>query len=89
MKKINVSVCLGTTCFVIGSSKLQNLEEYLPEYMTSFVEVKGVTCLNLCSNFKYTKAPYVKVDDEIISEATIEKILACIASKVDSMATWK
>ena len=81
MKKINVSICLGTTCFVIGSSKLQNLEDHLPADLLPFVEIKGVPCLNLCSNFKYTKAPYVKVDDEIISEATAEKILACITSK--------
>ncbi len=84
MKKINVSICLGTTCFVLGSSKLQNLEDYLPEHMLPFVEIQGVPCLNLCTNFKYPKAPYVQVDNEIISEATVEKILACIASKVIS-----
>ena len=89
MKKINVSICLGTTCFVIGSSKLQDLEEHLPESLAPFVNIKGVTCLNLCSNFKYTKAPYVKVDDEIITEATIEKILACIVSRFDCISAVK
>ena len=70
-------------------NQLQDLEDHLPEDIAPFVEVKGVTCLNLCNNFKYTKAPYVKVDDEIITEATIEKILACITSKFDILRSGK
>ncbi len=76
MEKIKVDVCLGTTCFVMGGSHLQELTEILPRKYGDKVEVNGSTCLEMCSNnTEYSKAPYVRVNDEIISEATIEKVL--------------
>lgn len=76
MEKIKVDVCLGTTCFVMGGSHLQELTEILPRKYGDKVEVNGSTCLKMCSNnTEYSKAPYVRVNDEIISEATTEKVV--------------
>lgn len=76
MEKIKVDVCLGTTCFVMGGSHLQELTEILPKKYGDKVEVNGSTCLEMCSNnTEYSKAPYVRVNDEIISEATTEKVV--------------
>ena len=76
MEKIKVYVCLGTTCFVMGGSHLQELTEILPRKYGDKVEVNGSTCLEMCSNnTEYSKAPYVRVNDEIISEATTEKVV--------------
>ena len=85
MKKIEVKVCLGTTCFVMGSSNLQELMEIVPKKYPERVEVTGSPCLGLCSiNWEYSKAPYVKVDNEVIQEATVEKVLAEIERKLAS-----
>ena len=46
-KKISVKVCLGTTCFVMGSSNLQELIETVPAKYGDKVEVSGVPCLGL------------------------------------------
>lgn len=76
MEKIKVDICLGTTCFVMGGSSLQELIDIIPRKFGDKVEVNGSTCLEMCSqNTEYTKAPYVRVNDEIISEATSEKVL--------------
>ena len=76
MEKIKVDVCLGTTCFVMGGSHLQELTEILPRKYGDKVEVNGSTCLEMCSNnTEYSKAPYVRVNDEIISEATTETVV--------------
>lgn len=76
MRKIQVKICMGTTCFVMGAAHLQELVEILPEKYPDKVEVSGVTCLELCSDTsKYTNAPYVKVNDDVIADATIEKVL--------------
>ena len=78
-KKVNVKVCLGTTCFVMGSSNLQELIDLVPKKYGDKVEVTGVPCLGLCSiDWEFSKAPYVKVNDEVIKEATVEKVLAAI-----------
>ena len=77
MEKIDVKVCLGTTCFVMGSSNLQSLTEIALKKYGDKVEVSGSPCLGVCStNWEFSKAPYVKVNAEIIQEATVEKVLA-------------
>lgn len=76
MAKIEVKVCLGTTCFVMGGSNLQELNDVIPQKYGNKVNVSGNNCLGLCSiNWEYSKAPYVKVNDEVVSEATVEKVL--------------
>lgn len=85
MSKINVKVCLGTTCFVMGSSNLQELIETVPAKYGEQVEVFGVPCLGFCNvDWEYSRAPYVKVDDEVIHEATVEKVLSVIERKLEN-----
>lgn len=79
MAKVNVKVCMGTTCFVMGSSNLQELLELVPKKYGDDVEVASSPCLGLCSiDWEFSKAPYVKVNGEVIKEATVEKVLAAI-----------
>ena len=76
MSKIQVKICMGTTCFVMGASALQELVDIIPEKYPDMVEVSGVPCLELCSDeSKYTNAPYVMVNNEVISDATIDKVI--------------
>lgn len=82
-RKISLDLCFGTTCFVMGASKLQEIESLIPPQYRKLVEVKAHTCLDLCKNATYMKAPFVKIDGEVISEATIEKVLRAIESKIN------
>ena len=83
MEKISVKVCLGTTCFVMGSANLQELIDIVPAKYGDKVDVSGVPCLGLCAtDWEFSKAPYVKVDDEIITGATVEKVLEAIDKKL-------
>ena len=83
MEKISVKVCLGTTCFVMGGANLQELVEIIPRKYGDKVEVEGSGCLGMCSiQWNYSKAPYVKVDEDIITEATVEKVLEAIDKKL-------
>ncbi len=83
MAKINVKVCLGTTCFVMGGSNLQELIDLVPRKYGDKVDVSGITCLGQCSiNDEYSRAPYVQVDNVVVPEATVEKVLATIEEKL-------
>ncbi len=76
MKKISVEMCIGTTCFVKDSANMQELNKIIPQKYGDKVEIIASNCLGLCSiNWQNSKAPYVKVNGEVISEATVEKIL--------------
>lgn len=85
-KKISVKVCLGTTCFIMGSANLQELIDLIPKKYGDKVEVSGANCLELCSvEGEYSKAPYVKIDEDVIREATVEKVIAAIDEKIKNM----
>jgi len=83
MKKIKVSICTGTACYVMGASELLLLEEMLPENLKDKVEIEGVTCLEKCkgTGIGKSKAPFVMVDDELISSATVQSVIAKIEEK--------
>ena len=48
MKKIKVSICTGTACFVMGASEIMLLEEKLSDELKDMVEVEGITCFEKC-----------------------------------------
>jgi NADH:ubiquinone oxidoreductase subunit E len=84
MEKISVKVCLGTTCFVMGSANLQELIDIVPQRYGEKVDVSGVPCLGLCAtDWEFSKAPYVKVDNDVIKEATVEKVISAIEAKLN------
>lgn len=87
MSKIQVEICMGTTCFIMGSESLQELASILQRKYPDKVDTKGVVCHGLCNtDCQYSKAPYVKVDGDVISEATVEKVLTAINKKLGEEA---
>ncbi|MGN0838038.1 MAG: hypothetical protein ACI4NN_02975 [Pyramidobacter sp.] len=80
MTPVNVRICLGTTCFVMGSGQLQSLFDDLPEqFGADRVNVIGERCFELCSVAdSFAKAPFVMVDDEIISSADHSKVVEAV-----------
>jgi len=76
MGKISVKVCTGTTCFVMGGASLQELLEIIPKKYGDTVDVATSNCLGQCSiNWEYSRAPYVKVNENVVCEATVERVL--------------
>lgn len=75
MKKITVSICTGTACFVMGASELMLLEEELSPELKEIVEVEGITCLDLCKNAECGKAPFVKINDQVLSQASLPLVM--------------
>jgi NADH:ubiquinone oxidoreductase subunit E len=83
MNTITVKLCLGTACYVMGSSHLQELVDIIPARFGDRVAIAGYNCLDLCtSNSEHAGSPYVQIDDEVISNATIEKVLDHIEKKL-------
>ena len=83
MDKITVKVCQGTTCFVMGGSAIKSIIDTLTEKYADKVDVVSVRCLETCHQADaFSKAPYVYVDDEIVSAANLEKVISTIESKL-------
>ena len=80
MKKNKVTVCTGTTCFVMGGSELLLLEDQLPSELRETTEIEGATCLEFCKGSAYgaaqsDHAPFVKINDTVLEQATAGKII--------------
>lgn len=82
MEKLSVKICTGTLCYVMGGAELQLLTEYLPENIAQRVEIRGSTCLDYCNQPERGKAPFVMVGDELITQATIPKVVEAIRAKL-------
>ena len=77
MEKIQVKLCAGTACFVMGAPQIQALEFAAPSDIADKIEVKEVRCMNHCSQAQgYNKGPFVEINGEVIQEATLEKVVA-------------
>lgn len=81
-EKVAVKVCVGTSCFLKGSQAL--LSELLgraeAEGLAEFVDVSATFCSERCDS-----GPTVRVGDEAIGKATIEKVMAAIERKLEAM----
>jgi NADH:ubiquinone oxidoreductase subunit E len=75
MKKVNVTICTGTTCYLMGATHLLTFDEVLDPCTRDHVTFSGSHCLGLCNDEANGKAPFAKVDDHIIADATLMKIL--------------
>ena len=76
MKKIKIEICCGTTCFMLGSNDLLNIENEMPPELRGKAEIVALPCLELCNESKLAGAPYVRINGEVIEQAHQEKIYA-------------
>lgn len=81
MKKIKVEICVGTTCHILGSSELQDIEDFIPEELKDSVEISGVPCLGACKNNNFGSAPFVRINGRIVGSANIHSIIEEIAKE--------
>lgn len=80
-KTVTVEICMGTTCYVMGGAQLASIADRLPEEWKDRVTVKGMRCVGACQQGgTYGRAPFVRVNDELIAEADEGKVLNAIRS---------
>lgn len=84
---IKVEICCGTACYLLGAAKMMNLEEQLPPDCRGRVEIEAKTCLDLCERENLGGAPYVRINgEEILSQATPEKVIARVRELTEGVA---
>lgn len=83
MKKFQLEICCGTTCYMLGANRLLNIENEMPAELRSLTDVRALPCLGLCSNKELAGAPYVRLNGQIIEQATAEKIYEKMRSLIE------
>ncbi len=76
MNKINISICAGTMCHVMGGAHLHDLEKSLPIEMRDRIVMSDERCPGFCLEQEtYGKPPYAKVGGEVVSDASLMTLL--------------
>lgn len=78
MEKIPVKFCVGTTCYVLGGSELTDLGKVLPPAWRDRVSISGDVCLDFCRNPSKLKPPFVLVGDQLVDQASVDKVLGVL-----------
>ena len=84
--RVKVSICTGTTCYLMGGAHLLTFDEMLDPCTAQDVEIVGSHCLGLCNNEGSGKPPFVKVNDHIISDATLNKVLDKVREEIEELS---
>lgn len=75
MEKVKVIVCTGTSCHVMGADELMGIGEIIEQRFPGCVELEGASCLGLCKDTRFGRAPFVKVNERVVSEATTTRVV--------------
>lgn len=85
MKKITVTICTGTACFVMGASELMLLPEKIPADLKDKVDFSACMCMEECHVDSKKVPPFVKINGELMEKANvpdvIEKLYALVGQE--------
>ncbi len=82
MAPIKLEICCGTACYMLGAAKLLTFGETLPPELADKVEVSALPCLDLCMADNLGGAPFVRIDGEVMGQATVERVMEKLLEKV-------
>ena len=78
METIEIILCSGTTCYVMGGAELLELESQLPPRLKDRCRIRGASCMGFCRDQKNGKPPFVSIDGTLLPSASISSILAAL-----------
>lgn len=76
MQTIVIEICVGSACYLLGAQDLLEMIEGLPPEIKEKVDLRGASCLKACG-----KGPNIKVNGELMSNITPEKLFEIINTK--------
>lgn len=82
-QKIKLEICCGTTCYMLGGAALLKLERSLPEEWLHLLDFSAAPCMNSCSREDLGRAPFVRLNGELIGNASEEKVYRLIAEIIE------
>ena len=78
MKSLNLEICVGTGCCLMGSQDLLDAVESLPAHKRRRIDLGEANCLKSCR-----KGPSVRIDGDVFSGVTPKKLLELLDEKLD------
>lgn len=82
---VDIEICTGTTCFVMGAGHLLELGEELPIHLRGLVSVSGSHCLGACTRSDCGKPPFAKVNGVLFANASAESLIAACEQELEKL----
>ncbi len=82
MKKVEVKICMGTTCFIMCNSDLQDIEYEINHEILPYVDIKGSSCLGYCKDAQFHRIPCATIDGKLIENINKNELLRQIEKAV-------
>lgn len=82
MKRVEVTICTGTTCHLMGASQFHTLKDHLSEEIRPYVTLTGSHCLGYCTSKDLRQAPFVLLDGRPIENVTLPKLVRWVEKLV-------
>lgn len=79
MAVVKLEICVGSACYLLGAQDLIEMIEDLPADIRAKIDLRGSSCLKACG-----KGPNIRVNDELISGVTPEKLMEIIKNNCQS-----
>ena len=76
MAVVKIEICVGSACYLLGSQDLIEMIEDLPANIKANIDLRGSSCLKASG-----RGPNIRVNDELISGVTPEKLMEIIRDK--------
>ncbi|PKL41751.1 MAG: hypothetical protein CVV41_17600 [Candidatus Riflebacteria bacterium HGW-Riflebacteria-1] len=78
-KKFRITICSGTTCYVLGGAHLLMLAEAIPADLKDHVEIIDSNCIKACL-YENAQPPFVQINDYLMSQASVAKVVEYLRS---------
>ncbi len=72
--KIKVEICCGTACYMLGAAALLRMEDVIPEEWKERLDITAIPCLDACASENLGGAPFVRINGELMSNASLESV---------------
>ncbi len=76
MEKIELKICMGTMCYVMGGAELRAFIDMLPPDVSQRLNVSYSPCLGRCD--KVGEPPYIELNGEVIAGVNKTNLLQII-----------
>lgn len=81
--KIQLKICMGTMCYVMGGADLKGMVEALPLDVKKHVDVSFSPCLGCCNEKQ--DPPYVELNGRIVPGVTRANLLQIIKEEIKNV----
>lgn len=80
MEKIQLKLCAGTMCYVMGGAQLMEIEDLLSPEEKEHIEIALSPCLQKCNGKE--NPPFAELNGKIIAGASKEILLRIIKEEI-------